>query len=234
MPKHPKFGHHHGKSPFKQAKGAAPHRFFMISGYVFVADFARWWLEHPGVLAKPAESMAADEKEMLSALAQGKTFSNPTLTELRSAAAILCSGPWTDVNATALNSESRHKFTDGKKAAHRCFELNYIITLLSVGYGFPEDDRPFQYVDTIGGRDVEWSLGAFLLSRSKSGMDFEHGSIDTSATAFALQGDTWIIVSAGILLLAGIAFVVRRRSAKGQPCIDLPCIELGGQDGKQM
>jgi len=233
MPRHLKSGHHHNKSPFKQAKGAAPHRFFMISGYVFVADFARWWLEHPGVLAKPPENMQQDERELLSALATSKTFSNPTLRELRSAAAVLCSGPWTDVIAAASNSETRHKFTNEKKAADRCFELNYIICLLSVGYGFPEDDRPFQYVDSIGGRDVEWSLGAFLLSRSKSGLDIEQGSNDTSATSMALQGDTWIIVLAGILLLAGIAFVVRRRSSKGQPCIDLPCIELGAGQAKQ-
>jgi len=213
MPRSGKFGHHKNKSPFKQAKGAAPPRFFMISGYVFVADFARWWLNRPGVLPKPAlEGQEEYERQMLTALADGKTFSNPTLRELKSVAAILCSGLWTEVVAAAANPESRHKFTNEHKAAHRCFELNYIICLLSVGYGFSDDSRPFQFIDQIGGRDVEWSLGAFLLSRSKSSVDITEGAIDTSAISADLQGDTWIMVGAGIMVLAGIMVVVRSNS----------------------
>merc|ERR1712232_1129355 len=123
-------------------------RFFMISGYVFVADFARWWLSHPGVLPTASESvnLEAAEKTLLDALAREATYSNPTVKELKAAAAVLCAGPWKNVSMAASNPSTRHKYTPDKKAPHRCFELNYIISLLSIGYGFPEDSRPFQYV----------------------------------------------------------------------------------------
>lgn len=199
-------------------------RFFMISGYVFVVDFARWWLSIPEVLPKASDNMAQDEKEILNALAKNATYSNPTLKELRAAAAVLCAGPWAKLSAAA--SSSRHKFTPEKKAPHRCFELNYIITLLSVGYGFPEDSRPFQYVDAIGGRDVEWSLGAFLLSRSTSPVNILEG---TAASSFQLQIWTWQMAALALLAFAGIVTTVRRR------CTNQPCIPAtAGDGGKQV
>lgn len=198
-------------------------RFFLISGYVFVVDFARWWLQHPGVLPKDSSSMLPDERDVLDVLAKDTTYSNPTLKELRAAAAVLCTGLWANVSTAASNPSSRHKFTNDKKAAHRCFELNYIICLLSIGYGFPENSRPFQYVDSIGGRDVEWSLGAFLLSRSPSPLDILEKNAEAS---FDMPVELWT-VAAMLLVFLGVVFAIRRR------CTNQPCIPATGPSGEK-
>lgn len=235
LPTHSRKGHHMipKKNPFKQAKATSDPHFFMISGYVFVADFARWWLRRPGVLPQPAENViAAEDRQTLSALAKGAMFSNPSLKELRSAAAVLCAGAWTDIKNASSDASSRHKYTSAEKAANRCFELNYIICLLSVGYGFPDDTRPFEMVDAIGGRDVEWTLGAYLLSRSSTQLDIGEGhigSMATMASSIGLQGDTAMLLMVASIAAVGIIFAVRRRNSK-EPCLP----GVGGGGGKQI
>jgi len=131
------------------AGGKGEPRFFLISGYMYVTDFAGWLLKQPGVLPEGFQG-------------QERPFERPTIQELREAAAVLCAEPWASLNALASDPARKHKFTGAKKVPHRCFELNYIVALLSVGYGLPAEERLFHIVDDIDGGEIEWTLGAFL------------------------------------------------------------------------
>mmetsp|Transcript_27075 Transcript_27075/g.58961 ORF Transcript_27075/g.58961 Transcript_27075/m.58961 type:complete len:461 (+) Transcript_27075:145-1527(+) len=126
-------------------------RFFLISGYMYVTDFAGWLVKNPAV--KLPDTFTPPEGE--------RPYATPTIDELREAAAIVCSEPWSALQDFA-HGDSRHKFTPAKKVPHRCFEINYIIALLSVGYGLPSQERLFHIVDEIDGGEIEWTLGAFL------------------------------------------------------------------------
>merc|ERR1712007_337192 len=101
----------------------------------------------------------------------GDVYEHPTIPELRTMADILCSAAWASINASSSSEMSKHKFTPPHKAPHRCFEINYIIELLSYGYGFPDNVRAFRIVDTVDGSSVEWTLGAFLYGQSSGAED---------------------------------------------------------------
>jgi hypothetical protein len=126
-------------------------RLLMISGYLYVTDFAGWWLEKPGT--RPASSEAPSNLE---------TYKKPTIAELRAAAEVLCAEPWDRISDVALDQSRMHRYTAPNKVPHRCFELNYIITLLSEGFGFDPRERLFDIVDEVNGNEIEWTLGALL------------------------------------------------------------------------
>eukprot|EP00419_Tripos_fusus_P047804 CAMPEP_0172830524 /NCGR_PEP_ID=MMETSP1075-20121228/22316_1 /TAXON_ID=2916 /ORGANISM="Ceratium fusus, Strain PA161109" /LENGTH=448 /DNA_ID=CAMNT_0013672837 /DNA_START=1 /DNA_END=1343 /DNA_ORIENTATION=+ len=121
-------------------------RFFLISGFLYVTDFARWWLEQPGVRTKS-----------LTVLSEPGAFSSPTVAELREVAHVLCAASWGDIADAANNEAVAHRFTKQPKVPHRCFELNYIIALLSEGYGFGPHERIFRIVEDVGGGEIEWT-----------------------------------------------------------------------------
>lgn len=136
--------------------GEDVHKFLLISGYLYVTDFARWWLARPGSV--PASSS--------SILDQASTFARPNVAELREAAQLLCAETWADVSAAALDPSSKHSFTGAHKVPHRCFEANYVVSLLSHAYGFDEGARLFRVVADVNGNEIEWTLGAFLHDRA--------------------------------------------------------------------
>jgi len=136
--------------PLKVPTGAGE-KFFLISGYLYVTDFARWWLTQSD--AAPT-SLQADSLE--------KTFQTPTIAEIREAARVLCKASWTQLLAAAGDEARKHRFTGAKKIPHRCFEANYVAALLSTGYGFSDNQRSFRVVEDIDGGEIEWTLGAFL------------------------------------------------------------------------
>eukprot|EP00933_Yihiella_yeosuensis_P006614 TRINITY_DN111349_c0_g1_i1.p1 TRINITY_DN111349_c0_g1~~TRINITY_DN111349_c0_g1_i1.p1 ORF type:complete len:454 (-),score=116.27 TRINITY_DN111349_c0_g1_i1:67-1428(-) len=125
--------------------------FFLISGYMYVTDFARWWLVQSG------QKVFAHE--------------TPTIAELREAAKFLCGSQWASLSTAAMSKDkaARHRFTPDKKVPHRCFEINYVTALLSTGYGFGDQDRIFKIVEDINGGEIEWTLGAFLFGLSSGG-----------------------------------------------------------------
>mmetsp|Transcript_68544 Transcript_68544/g.216728 ORF Transcript_68544/g.216728 Transcript_68544/m.216728 type:complete len:452 (-) Transcript_68544:21-1376(-) len=150
-----------GASPVPTPHGpTSTVRFFLISGYMYVTDFARWWLDQPGV-----------RSSSLQVLQEPGAFSTPSIAELREAAAVLCAEPWEGISAAALDPARKHHFTGAHKVPHRCFEINYIAALLSVGYGFGPDEKIFRIVEDIDGREIEWTLGAFLHSLTSEGSD---------------------------------------------------------------
>lgn len=150
-----------GDSPVPTPHGpASTARFFLISGYLYVTDFARWWLEQPGV-----------RTSSLQVLREPGAFATPSIAELREAAAVVCAEPWDGLSAAALDPARKHRFTGTHKVPHRCFELNYIVALLSVGYGFGPTEKLFRIVEDIDGGEIEWTLGAFLHSLASEGSD---------------------------------------------------------------
>lgn len=160
--------------------------FFLISAYMFATDFARWWLNISKGSQAPdiGDKKSADLRLMdRVAAASPEMFARPTIAELRTAAALLCAAAWE--NLTAAVKVAGHQFTSPHKAPHRCFELNYIVTLLSVGYGFREDVRAFEVAASIGGRELEWTLGAFLLgpfmAKGGGSLSLRHQNFDQSS-----------------------------------------------------
>jgi len=218
--------------PAMDAASAAVPRFFLISGFVFVADFTRWWLEHPGVLPKPSEDLLADEREILSALGNATAFTSPTIAELKAAVAVLCASPWSNVSNSAANPSTRHRYSPISKVPHRCFELNYIITLLSHGYGFPEGSRPFQFVDAIAGREVEWTLGAFLISRSAPDAPI-HLAADGSSILPPLVFERQWLAVLGLLVSAFVVLGFLRLYCRRSSACECRCCMHGAGSEEQ-
>jgi len=132
-------------------------QFVAVSGFLFVTDFARWWLDWNG--GGPA----------------AKNFPKPSLGELTEAADKLCTGQWLEISKRTEDDKLAHQFTGSQKAPHRCMEINYIVTLLRSIYGFPVDGRFIEFADEFNENSVEWPLGAHLsLARgSKTSEDSE-------------------------------------------------------------
>lgn len=149
-----------GPAPLPSGAGAADeeHRFLLISGFLYVTDFARWWLARPGSVPESSSSSLRD----------AGTFARPTVVELREAAQLLCAEAWSDVAAVAYEASTKHSFTPPHKVPHRCFEANYVVSLLSHAYGFDEGARLFRVVADVNGNEIEWTLGAFLHDRAQA------------------------------------------------------------------
>merc|ERR1712192_143328 len=96
--------------------------------------------------------------------------------------------------------------------AHRCFEMNYIIALLSFGYGFPDNVRAFHFVNDIDGHDVEWSLGAFLYAKSQGGYESYGAGAGSGAGAILLEAmDDYLMTGLTVLMISLAVFGVLRR-----------------------
>lgn len=184
---------------------ARPRQFLLISGFMFVTDFARWWFERPGSLPEQGGAEFGGHTE-LAALVRKGTFERPTLAELRAAAVALCAAPWQNVSFVAgENAVVRHRYTAPQKVPHRCFELNYIVVLLSMGYGFQENVRAFHIVDSIEGKDVEWSLGAFLSSQAPRPQ--QPNLRDSSIGGFDSEP---VLLATVVLLVAAVGYMAWR------------------------
>lgn len=176
----------------KPASAGEP-RFFLISAYMFVTDFVRWWLEHPNAVHAAGQGAGTSaELSMVERVtaASPELFARPTIAELRTAATLLCSATWGNLSEAVQLPGKGHQYTPAHKAPHRCFEMNYIVTVLSAGYGFKEDVRAFEVVGSIGGRDVEWTLGAFLmgpiLEKGIEGLSLRQQGPDEASNRFLL------------------------------------------------
>jgi len=188
-------------------------RFFLISGYFSVVDFAHWWLvERPG--ARPISSGAAADADYDYWMLANASFATPSIAELKAAASILCAESLK--NITDAVRLSQHRLTPDDKVPYRCFELNFIISLLSVGYGFAESARPFHFVEKLDGSDVEWNLGAFLLGRAQTGDTNSTDNIP-SETSEAVTSWFWTDCVVGCLALAACGLLVRRWNMDESP-----------------
>merc|ERR1712070_498021 len=100
-----------------------------------------------------------------------KAGNRPTVDELAAAADELCPSDWSEIERATVGGKDAgaHRYTDIKKAAHRCLEVNYVWTLLSYSYKFPADQRAVTFEDEVDGNGVEWPLGALLYKRHYAG-----------------------------------------------------------------
>jgi len=131
-------------------------QFYAVSGYLYVTDFASYWLQR-------GDGGAAWLKNV---------GNRPTVDELEQIADMLCRSDWAEIERAHAGGKETgaHRYTGADKAPHRCLEVNYVATLLRHSYGFPGDQRLVTFEDEVDGNDVEWPLGALLHMRHENGV----------------------------------------------------------------
>jgi len=97
-----------------------------------------------------------------------------------------------------------------------CFDMAYVCTLLSFGYGFGET-RPFVIIDKLEKMDVSWALGAAI--HMATGKNVEEGSWLSSISNFfstnSLSVSSILISVVGLSLLVIVFYSIRMRRRKG-------------------
>lgn len=106
--------------------------------------------------------------------ASAPPFPQPTLRELAAAGEALCATPWAEIEA---EFGKRDPNTPLVRLPGRCLDAALVVALLggravaepgpgdaawarAVGFGFGPDDRRFTFAESVGGTEVEWTLGA--------------------------------------------------------------------------
>jgi len=126
-------------------------KFIAVSGYLYVTDFARHLLIH-----------ANNEISYNSYL---QNYPWPSVNDIEVAAEKICKVAWSSVKD--MHESNRHQFTSKTKLPHRCFEMNYIASLLSM-YTVPKEERNVWFTDEIGGSEVEWPIGQWVLDHDQT------------------------------------------------------------------
>lgn len=139
-------------------------QFWALSGYYFVSAFAHW-----------AAANFVEVSEVTRSSFQTH-WPNITLAELEDVADVVCGLDWVKLENAYSQARTKdkdsmsHTFPD--QLPYRCFELNYLTTLLSYMYGFDKTSRSFSFVAKINNQDVEWPVGAFVsLYEAQNPMD---------------------------------------------------------------
>lgn len=83
----------------------------------------------------------------------------PTTRELRAAAADFCAADWGHVERAG--DLGLHEWSFPEQLPNRCFESLFIASLIE-GYGVSPDARAVTFAATLGGMEVEWTLGFAL------------------------------------------------------------------------
>jgi len=149
--------------------------FVAISLYFFAMDCLRSFAA--GVRNFTSADVAPDEKEGRESakyrpLNETETqvmdsfihhWPRPSIREIAAVADVFCANNWENV-ATWYHDET----PDMQSWSGRCFEVNYIATLLKDGYGLAEDSHSVTFVKDVKGSEIEWTLGAFLQERAKN------------------------------------------------------------------
>ena len=85
-----------------------------------------------------------------------RNWPRPNMNEMFAAAKQFCSLEWSSL----LPSQSTlHVYTRAEGLPHRCFEVIYISTILTKGFGLDENGRNVTFAYDIGGREGEWTMG---------------------------------------------------------------------------
>ena len=89
------------------------------------------------------------------------SFPSPTLGEVRTAGRAACGADWA---ALARDSAGVDANTPADRLPGRCFDAALLVALLGRdgGFGFAENEARVEFVDDIGGRNVEWTMGAAM------------------------------------------------------------------------
>jgi hypothetical protein len=90
----------------------------------------------------------------------------PCIDDISRAAVDWCQLTWSQLSAGQLGT---HELTSPDKLPHRCYDANYVATLLGPsGFGIPTHEQRVTFSLEVDGAEVEWTLGAFLHSRLHS------------------------------------------------------------------
>ncbi|CAK0889753.1 unnamed protein product, partial [Prorocentrum cordatum] len=109
---------------------AAPGGFYALSAAFYIVNFLSFRLGLPGMPRPALESVNASAFE-------------------------LCRLPWADV--VAGPPEPR---TPSKKLPQRCFDAQYLVALLTEGFGFDLGSSQITFVEKVGVGQPEWAYGA--------------------------------------------------------------------------
>ncbi|MGB1606116.1 MAG: hypothetical protein ACPIOQ_76020, partial [Promethearchaeia archaeon] len=82
----------------------------------------------------------------------------PSVAEIRAAAATVCSTSLTDLEAKHPTYEAHNR----EFIRRACQDMSYLVFLLSDYLGFAESERRIQLVKQINGKEMSWTLGATL------------------------------------------------------------------------
>ena len=88
-------------------------------------------------------------------------FPAPSLREVRAAGRAACGTEWA---ALLRDADGLDPNTPADRLPGRCFDAALLVALLGDGggFGFAEDARSVEFVDDVGGRHVEWTMGAAM------------------------------------------------------------------------
>jgi len=172
--------------------------FYAMTLYYYVLDFSRDVLDE-------LESKGG-ATDATTALREKLSTPSPAVSLLKDAASTVCS--W-DFKYLSKHASAYDDFTGSDNMPHRCMELTYVTALLKrLGLSNPAK-ADIQFVDTVGGESVEWTLGAYLhLSNGGERQLNSAGALGrrTGRTFFAMALGGWMLV----------AYVVRRHLRQGK------------------
>lgn len=115
--------------------------FVAVSGYLYVTDFALHILTKYSEVSSGAASWFPKLQLERYVDAYKATYPKPNIEALMGSAEALCALPLSIIKE--MHEKVRHSFTGSSKLLDRCFEINYVATLLqmyTVGY---HNDIPF-------------------------------------------------------------------------------------------
>jgi len=88
------------------------------------------------------------------------SWPTPSIEELTHALDAFCARKWQG-DLEEVQHEA-HEHTRAEVLPHRCVEAVYMVTLLRDGFGFHPSSRDITFTHSVGGNEVEWSLGMAL------------------------------------------------------------------------
>ena len=147
-------------------------------------------------------------------------FPHTSLVEVQAGGKALCAIGWPQLAARITKSDAAAQ--PGRHAG-RCFEASLVHTLLGrgVGYGFEEEARSVQFVESVKGTEVEWTLGAALAKLHQSSL---------AAAQSRRRGDQ--LAALLLLLLAfGAALYAAHAHAHAAPSSLAAAVLLGAKGG---
>lgn len=170
-------------------------QFWALSGFYFVTAFAHW------VAANIAEVSEVTRDTFRI------HWPNVTVAELEDVADVICGLDWEKLQSIYSEARSRDpesmSHTTPEQLPHRCFEMNYLTTLLSHVYGFGKTSRIFSFVEKINNQDVEWPVGAFVALYEGRGLvpppempDVLNGGFGTVQQVLFVVGCTSVLYAA--------------------------------------
>jgi hypothetical protein len=128
----------------------------------------------------------------------------PSIDDISRAAVDWCQLTWSQLSAGQLGT---HPLTSPEKLPHRCYDANYVATLLGPsGFGISTHEQRVTFSLEVDGTEVEWTLGAFLHSRLHSSattaVDRLH-AVSGPTSAVTMPANDVVVSSSGYLQSGG-------------------------------